>query len=92
MSLRAVDLDSETRAWQERAACRGPESVLFFPPSTSERKDDRDWREAKAKEICASCAVRAECLEYALEIQEPHGIWGGLTEVERRTLSPSRVG
>ena len=78
--------------WQLRAACRGPESALFFPPTTPERKDERDLREAKAKSICRECPVQAECLEYALGIREPHGIWGGLTEAERRLLIADEVG
>jgi hypothetical protein len=47
---------------------------LFFPPSTPERRDDRDAR---------------DCLEFALRVREPHGIWGGLTEAERRVLLPN---
>jgi WhiB family transcriptional regulator, redox-sensing transcriptional regulator len=72
--------------WQIRAACRGPQSSIFFPPSSFERKDDKDRREGNAKGICAGCSVRQECLDYAVEIREPHGIWGGLTEGERRVL------
>ena len=74
--------------WQHKAACRGPHTSLFFPPSHFERKDDKEAREAQAKSICAACPVRKPCLAYALRIREPHGIWGGLNEVERRTLSP----
>ena len=70
--------------WQVRAACRGPQAVMFFPPSTFERKDEKAEREQRAKAICASCSVRKDCLEYALRIREPHGIWGGLNELERR--------
>lgn len=92
VSLRAADLNSTEQIWQERALCRGPESSLFFPPTTSERKEDREWREAKAKEICATCPVCSECLDYALSIREPHGIWGGLTEIERRGLLAQQVG
>jgi len=73
--------------WQAKAACRGPHTSLFFPPSHFERKDDKEAREAKAKAICASCSVKRACLDYALRIREPHGIWGGLNEVERRALS-----
>ena len=76
----------EQRTWQLRAACRGPESVMFFPPTYAERRDERDARESRAKGICAMCPVRRECLEYALRIGEQHGIWGGLTESERRAL------
>lgn len=74
--------------WQDKAACRGPHTALFFPPSHFERKDDKEAREARAKSICAACPVRKPCLSYALRIREPHGIWGGLNEVERRALSP----
>jgi WhiB family redox-sensing transcriptional regulator len=72
--------------WQVRAACRGPQAVVFFPPSHFERKDEKLEREARAKGICASCTVREPCLGFALSIREPHGIWGGLNEVERRNL------
>ena len=75
-----------TETWQLRAACRGPAARFFFPPTRSERKDEKADREERAKAICAECAVRSECLDYALRIREPHGIWGGLTEVERREL------
>ena len=75
--------------WQAKAACRGPQTSLFFPPSHFERKDDKETREARAKAICATCPVKRPCLEYALRIREPHGIWGGLNEIERRSL-PSR--
>jgi WhiB family transcriptional regulator, redox-sensing transcriptional regulator len=74
--------------WQAKAACRGPQTSLFFPPSHFERKDDKELRESRAKAICASCPVKRSCLEYALRIKEPHGIWGGLNEVERRSLLP----
>lgn len=73
--------------WQAKAACRGPHTSLFFPPPHFERKDDKEMREARAKAICAACPVRKACLEYALRIHEPHGIWGGLSEAERRALS-----
>ena len=74
-------------AWQARAACRGPQAAVFFPPTHAERKEDKAAREARAKEICATCTVRGACLEYAIRIREPHGIWGGLNEVERKQLS-----
>ena len=70
--------------WYLSASCRGPESALFFPPATMEPRDVRERRESKAKAICAGCPVRGECLDFALRVREPHGIWGGLTELERR--------
>ena len=72
--------------WQDKAACKGPQARVFFPPSHLERKDEREAREMRAKAICAVCPVRAPCLEYALQIREPHGIWGGLNELERKAL------
>lgn len=72
--------------WQARAACRGPHAWVFFPPSHFERKEDKTTREAMAKEICSSCTVCQDCLDYAIRIREPHGIWGGLNESERRQL------
>jgi WhiB family redox-sensing transcriptional regulator len=72
--------------WQWRAACRGDDSGLFFAPSHLESREARDARERRAKTICGECPVRAECLEYALRTREPHGIWGGMNELERRRL------
>ena len=78
-------------AWQVRAACRGPQSTVFFPPPSFERKDEKLEREARAKEICRTCPVKAPCLDYAIAIKEPHGIWGGLNEVERRQMLAVRA-
>jgi WhiB family redox-sensing transcriptional regulator len=75
--------------WRTRAACRGPETALFFPPATSERREDRVARERRAKSICRGCPVRTECLDHALRVGEMHGIWGGLNEFERRGLTES---
>ncbi len=79
----AVRMGDDT--WQRKAACRGPESRCSSRP-LPEARADRDAREERAKRICGECAVRGECLEYALRIREPHGIWGGLNESERRGL------
>jgi WhiB family redox-sensing transcriptional regulator len=72
--------------WQNKAACRGRESYVFYPPSVPERRDEREEREHRAKEICVTCNVRGACLDHALRIREQHGIWGGLNEAERRLL------
>jgi WhiB family redox-sensing transcriptional regulator len=79
------------RSWQPIALCRGNHSHLFFPPSTTERKDERERREIRAKSICKVCPVRSDCLDYAMTIKEPYGIWGGLTETERRQVL-ARIG
>ncbi len=78
----------DDQGWQFRAACRGPQINVFFPPSHFERKTDKRERERRAKLICKSCSVRNACLDYALRIREQHGIWGGLNEVERKELLP----
>ncbi|MCP3939346.1 MAG: WhiB family transcriptional regulator [Actinomycetia bacterium] len=70
--------------WQLRAACRGPQAAVFFPPPRHERKHEKIERELMAKSICGQCCVRSECLDYAIEIREQHGIWGGHSEVERK--------
>lgn len=71
-----VILDDGPLAWQERALCAQTDPEAFFPEKGG------STREAKA--VCASCEVRAECLEYALENDERFGIWGGMSERERR--------
>ena len=81
MSFQAID-----EAWQVRAACRGPQASVFFPPAQFERKDEKLAREERAKAICRTCPVCEPCLAYALRIREPHGIWGGMNELERRAM------
>jgi WhiB family redox-sensing transcriptional regulator len=78
--------------WQHKASCRGPQAEIFFPPSHAERKEEKLQREDRAKSICRSCSVRVDCLDYALRIHEPHGIWGGLNETERKQMSERRAG
>ena len=67
------------------AACKGADLDLFFGPF-AEFVSSRQQREAKATAICAGCPVKAECLEYALDAREVYGVWGGMTEDERRAL------
>lgn len=84
-------LDSSTAGWQLRAACRGEDSSYFFAPSYFEKRWEKDAREAVAKAICTRCPVLVECREYALDVREGHGIWGGLNEMERRMLLRQRA-
>ena len=81
MTAQVVDV-----GWQMKAACRGPQAAVFFPPAQFECKDEKAERERRAKDICRTCPVRQPCLEYALGIREPHGIWGGRNEAERKEL------
>ncbi|GAA3440637.1 MULTISPECIES: WhiB family transcriptional regulator [Streptosporangiaceae] len=76
--------------WQDDAACRGEDLVLFFGPD-GERQPERDIRERKAKAICGQCPVRAECLDYALSRPEKYGTWGGLNEDERASERRRRM-
>ena len=64
-----------------------PTQCCFVPPMSGESVDQRRLRESAAKRICADCPVQRECLEYALRVREPFGIWGGLNETERRSLT-----
>ena len=82
-------MEANDRSWQPVGLCRGNHSHLFFAPSSVERKEEREHRELRAKSICMICPVRIPCLEYAMEIREPYGIWGGLTEVERHQVLES---
>ncbi len=68
----------EQPEWQERALCSQTDPEAFFPEKGGSTRE--------AKRICAGCEVRAECLEYALAFDERFGIWGGLSERERRRL------
>ncbi|MDO5049516.1 MAG: WhiB family transcriptional regulator [Actinomycetaceae bacterium] len=78
-----VFLDDGPLAWQEHALCAQTDPEAFFPEKGG------STREAKA--VCASCEVRAECLEYALENDERFGIWGGMSERERRRFKRRAV-
>ena len=64
--------------WQERALCAQTDPEAFFPEKGGSTRE--------AKRVCTSCDVRLECLEYALGNDERFGIWGGLSERERRRL------
>ncbi|HEX9713503.1 MAG TPA: WhiB family transcriptional regulator [Actinomycetota bacterium] len=71
-------MDDPRGLWQQQALCRGVEPEVFFPIS-----EEDAWR---AKEICAACMVREECLAYSLTRRERYGVWGGVTEKERQDL------
>ncbi len=71
----------ESPRWQRRAACRTIATAAFFPSGNYTR-----LAEEHAKDVCASCPVRVQCLAFAMEHGEPFGIWGGRTAEERRGL------
>jgi WhiB family transcriptional regulator, redox-sensing transcriptional regulator len=80
----SVAFEISTRQWVRKAACRN--SPLFVAP-VRESEPERRAREAEAKEVCTRCPVRSECLGYALRVEEPLGIWGGLDTLERRAIT-----
>lgn len=75
----------EVYEWQEKGLCRTIEPDSFFGPD-DESRGARERRERRAKRICARCPVQQECLNHALQVREPDGIWGGLTARERLNL------
>ncbi len=78
--------------WRTDARCRRESAVHFFAPPHVERREERRAREDAARRLCRACPVRQPCLEYSVVVQEPHGIWGGLNESERRRLIRQRAG
>ncbi len=68
--------EEEQRDWMLEARCLDADPEAFFPEKGGSTRE--------AKRICAACPVREECLQYALDNDERFGIWGGLSERERR--------
>lgn len=75
--------DETALSWQERALCAQTDPEAFFPEKGGSTRE--------AKRVCIGCEVKAECLEYALAHDERFGIWGGLSERERRKLKKRAV-
>lgn len=71
------DVPGQLGQWWELGRCSETDPEAFFPESGT------SW---SAKQVCAGCDVRAECLEYALAADERFGVWGGLSETERHRL------
>lgn len=80
---------ADTWDWQLQGSCRGMDSAFFFHPD-GERGPARARRELRAKEVCQNCPVLEPCRRHALAVQEPYGIWGGLSESERDNLIKAR--
>ena len=75
--------EADESSWQERALCAQTDPEAFFPEKGGSTRE--------AKRVCLSCDVRGDCLEYALMNDERFGIWGGLSERERRKLKKRAV-
>jgi WhiB family transcriptional regulator, redox-sensing transcriptional regulator len=78
-----AEIDEGPLGWQERALCAETDPEAFFPEKGGSTRE--------AKKVCTSCEVRSECLDYALANDERFGIWGGLSERERRKLKRRAV-
>ena len=76
-------LSPDTMSWQDLANCRGADPDLFFP--------ERGASTRTAKSICRECSVQDDCLEFAIVSSEKFGIWGGLSERERRKIRRQRA-
>ena len=72
------------QSWRTTGNCRGSDPAIFYPPPEDDSLAD------EAKMICGTCPVRQPCLEHALATREKHGVWGGLTERERRRVLRQR--
>ena len=70
--------------WQRDAECAHYSGIVDFFPSRGESAQD-------AKAVCAACPVRDDCLEFALRMRITHGVWGGMTERERRQVRRRRL-
>lgn len=79
--IRTHDWDADE--WRDRASCRDTSPELFFPIGTTGLALDQI---DAAKQVCEACPVSGECLEFALGTNQEAGVWGGLTEDERRRL------
>jgi WhiB family redox-sensing transcriptional regulator len=76
-----MTVTGNTASWRAEAACLSADPDLFFPISTT---GPAEKQIARAKRLCAECAVRRECLEFALAHDQMYGIWGGTTPDDRR--------
>ena len=76
-----MTVTGNTASWRAEAACLAADPDLFFPISIT---GPAERQIARAKSICAGCAVRQECLEFALAHDQMYGIWGGTTPDDRR--------
>jgi hypothetical protein len=81
-----ADATLDSGDWWTRAACRDAELAVFFSPD-DERGHARDRRETQARQICRPCPVLAQCRDHALVVGETYGVWGGMTEGDRRKHS-----
>lgn len=80
----AKRVSDDDESWRQAAACKGRDTEMFYPAVGYPGP-------AAAKAVCHGCAIRSQCLEYALANGERFGVWGGLSPQERRRLRRSRA-
>lgn len=73
-----IDLSAVDQEWRNSALCAQTDPEIFYPEKGSDARD--------AKKVCLQCTVRTECLAFALDSRERYGVYGGLTERQRRPL------
>lgn len=76
-------------AWQQKGLCREVTSDIFFYED-QERGENKQARISQARAICSICPVKNECLEFSIRTNQSHGMWGGLTQDERKELIDGR--
>ncbi len=84
----ALALAAADDVWRDHALCRDTDPELFFPVGTT---GQALVSQDHAKRVCHECTVQQECLDYALDTNQDSGIWGGLTEEERRSIRRQRA-
>lgn len=80
--MKPLEIDITIPAWTEQALCAQTDPELWFPKKGASITE--------ARKVCAACPVVSECLDYSLEHDMRHGVWGGLSELDRRIVRAER--
>lgn len=87
MTIQVLPFPNAVVDWRDVALCRDTDPGLFFPVGTTGAAIDQIFA---AKSVCLQCTARQECLEFALDSNQDSGVWGGLSEDERRQIRRQR--
>ena len=88
MAMQTLPFPNAVTDWRSMALCRDTNPDLFFPVGSTGVALDQI---AAAKAVCTQCSARPECLDYALDTNQDSGVWGGLSEEERRQIRRERA-
>ncbi len=88
MAIQTLPFPNAVTDWRSLALCRDTDPELFFPVGSTGLALDQI---AAAKAVCMQCAARPDCLSYALDSNQDSGVWGGLSEDERRQIRRQRA-